>query len=245
MTIQTRAKHLVGTAGNIAYYKPKDGNIIGQKTEVKVDKIDRTQENMHDFARAASGAKLIRKALATIISDIKDFHFGRRLNIEMHKIVKSDTVNPRGHRNISDGDIGLLQGFDVNTEVAFATAFNAPVVAYINRTTGLMKVDFPSLVNASLIERPEEATHLRLSIAGASINFNTGDHLVEQKAGEHSLISSEGVNVSSLAVQLPPACTATLILALGVSFYQEENGQFSVIGNGLYNAAAFVAVSGS
>lgn len=245
MAKQTGAMQLEGTLGNFTFYKTKDGYIARLKNESKEITNDRTKENMSEFARAASGAKLIRKTFATIMSDIKDFYFARRLNSEMARVVKADTVSPRGFRNIADGDIELLQGLDVNTDMPLASAFKAPFVASIDRVSGLMKVDFPALITSSLLAKPEGVSHFRLTIAGALIDFNTGDHLVAQMAGEHLLMSKDGVTAASLEVQLPPASTASLILALGVSFYQEVNGQFYLIGDGFYNAVAFVAVSGS
>ncbi|RPD39576.1 hypothetical protein EG028_18135 [Chitinophaga barathri] len=236
---------LEGTIGNITCYKTKDGYLARQKSESKAVNNDRTKENMSEFARAASGAKLIRTTFAGILSDINDFYFTRRLNSEMARVVKADMGNPRGFRNIADGDIGLLQGFEVNTDMALLSALKAPFAVSIDRASGLMKVDFPSLITAQLVAKPEGASHFRLTIAGASIDFTTGDHLMAQNAGEHLPISNEGVTAPSLEVQLPPAGTAPLLLALGVSFYQEVNGQFYLIGNGLYNAVAFVAVSGS
>jgi hypothetical protein len=245
MAKQTGPMQLEGTVGNFTFYKTKDGFIARLKSASKEITNDRTKENMSEFARAASGAKLIRKTFASIMSDIKDFYFARRLNSEMARVVKADMVSPRGFRNIADGDIELLQGLDVNTDMPLATAFKAPFVPSIDRATGLMRVDFPALITSSLLAKPEGASHFRLTIAGASINFTTGDHLVAQNAGQYWPMSNEGVVTASLEVQLPAASTAPLFLALGISFYQEVNGQFYLIGDGFYNAVAFVAISGS
>ncbi|SIN73509.1 hypothetical protein [Chitinophaga niabensis] len=245
MAKQTGPMQLEGTVGNFTFYKTKDGFIVRLKSQSKAITNDRTKENMSEFGRAASGARLVRKTFASIISDIRDFYFTRRLNSQMARVVKADPVSPRGFRNIADGDIELLQGLDVNTDMPLTTAFKASFVPSIDRASGLMRVDFPALITSSLLAKPQGASHFRLTIAGASIDFTTGYHLVAQHAGQYLIMSNEGVVTTPLEVQLPAASTAPLILALGISFYQEVNGQFYLIGNGSYNAVAFVAVSGS
>ncbi|MRG45340.1 hypothetical protein GFS24_09445 [Chitinophaga sp. SYP-B3965] len=234
-----------GTIGDITCCKTKDGFIVRKKREPKAITDDRTKENMREFARAISGASMIRNTFAAIIGDINDYYFGRRLNSQMIKVVKSDAVNLRGFRNISEGGIGLLHGFELNSDKSLCNAFKGQFLASIDRSSGLMKVDFPTLITASLISKPEGASHFRLCITGASIDFNTGNRLVEQKEGEYLPISNEGQIVSSLEVQLLPGSTASLILSLGICFYQEVNGKYHLLGNGHYNAAAFVAVSRS
>ena len=239
------ALHSTGTKDNITCCNTKDGYIGHQKKEPKATNSDRTKENMQEYGRAITGASLIRKTFAVITDVINDYHFARRLNGRMAKVVKSDKLNPRGYRNIPDGDIELLQGLDVNTNMALAHVFNVPFSASIDRTSGLMKVDFPYPITASLIARPKGSSHFKLSIAGASINFSTGEHHFAQMEGEYLQLSKESRHIPSMEVQIPPAATAATILALGISFYQKADGKFLNIGNGLYNAAAFVAVSKS
>lgn len=245
MAKQTGHHKLQGTVGDVTYYETKDGFFAREKRTPKKVTNSRIKENMQEFARAMRGAKLIRTTFATFIDEIKDFYFTRRLASEMNKVIKADRLNLRGFRNISDGDIELIQGFEVNTDMALTTAFKAKIVPSIDRATGIMKVDFPDQVTASLISKPEGASHFRLRIGGASINFDTSEHLFTQTAGAYIPLTNLGISVPSLEVQLPAAIADPLILALGVSFYQEVNGAYYLVGDTFSNAVAFVAISGS
>jgi hypothetical protein len=245
MTKQTNAREMAHAIDYIPGNKTIEGDATPQKKKSKEITNDRTKENMQDFALAATGAKLIRQVFGFFLTDSKNSSFNLRLNQEMSRVVKADTVNARGSRNIADGNIGLLQGLEVNTDMPLTSALKAPFEAFIDRARGVAKVDFPSLITTASLNKPKGASHFLLTVAGARIDFVTGDHLYVQNAGKHLLISDEGVTAPSLEVQLPPANTATLILALGISFYDKVNRHFYLIGNGRYNAVAFVAVSGS
>ncbi|WP_343306731.1 hypothetical protein AAHN97_06425 [Chitinophaga niabensis] len=224
---------------NIKCRKSEDGFITHPKKEARATTKDQTRENMQEFARALSGATIIRNTFSEFIEAIDVSYFGHRLNSQMTKVVKSDVTNPRGYRNLYDGELHLLKGFQLNSEKRFSDALKGAFSASIDRATGLMKVVFPSLVK---IIKPEEASYFRLYLSGASIDFQTAARQVVYKSGEYMLIRNEGHILSPLEVQLPAACTSTLILALGICFYKEVDGRFSPIGKG-YNAAAFVAVS--
>lgn len=245
MTIITGALQSTGTKDNITCRKTEEGYVAYKKKEPKATCSDRTRENMLEYGRALTAASLILKMFAPITDVINDYDYPRRLSGKLAKVVKSDKLNPRGYRNIADGDIELLQGFNVNQYVALSHVLNVPISASIDRASGLMKVDFPFLVTASLIDKPRGASHFKLAIAGASVDFCTGEHLVAYMEGAYLQISKDGLRIPSMDVQLPPPDSAASILALGISFYEQGSEKLLNIGNGLYNAAAFVAVSKS
>lgn len=245
MAKQSGIIEIEGTVGSLTFYKTKDGSFVREKTKSRKITNDRVKENMQEFAKAASAGALVRKTFATIINDIQDTYLVRRLSQELARVVKSDKVNPRGFRDVSEGDIELLHGFELNSDIALSTALKTPYTAEIDRATGTMKVDVPAFVPGKLIVAPPAASHFKFTIAGAMINFETGEHLMALKAGDELLLTKTEGPAISLEVQLPVTGTAPLILALGLSFYQEVNGRFYSVGEGFYNALAFVSVSGS
>lgn len=245
MAKQSGVLQIEGTVGTLTFYKNKDGYYVRQKTTPREITNDRVKENMQEFAKAAAAGGLVRKTFATIINDIKDGYLNRRLSQELALVIKSDKVNPRGFRKISDGNIELLNGFELNSDISLNSALKTPYSTEIDRATGVMKVEVPAFIPSKLITAPPAASHFKFTIAGAMVNFDTGEHLMALKAGTELLLSNEESPVVSLEVQLPVTGTAPLILALGLSFYQEVNGRYYSVGEGFYNALAFVAVSGS
>ncbi|MCZ6992425.1 hypothetical protein OH407_24145, partial [Salmonella enterica] len=74
---------------------------------------------MAEFARAVSASKLLRMALSDAISGSKDSRMNNRLNTVMLKAVKLDQVSDRGFRNVLDGELQILEGFDFNKAAPF------------------------------------------------------------------------------------------------------------------------------
>ena len=242
---QTSVIQIEGTVGNMTFYKSKDGYLVRQKASSRVLKSDRTRENMQEFARGTVGAKYIRTAFASIIKEMKDSFLVRRLNQEMAMIIKTDMVSPRGYRNLVDADIEQLQGFEFNSDKALSSVLKTPYTASIDRATGIMKVEIEPFIPSKLIEKPEAATHFRYTIAGAMVNLGNGDHLTAQNTSEELLLTNVPGEALSMEVQLPPASAQPLLLAFGISFSQEVNGAYYPVGQGLHNAIALVAISGT
>lgn len=242
---QTSVVQIEGSVGNLTFYKSKDGYCVRQKASSRSSNSDRTKENMQEFARAAVGAKYIRTAFASIIKEMKDSFLVRRLNQDMALIIKTDTVSPRGYRNLADADIEQLQGFEFNSDKTLSSVLKMPYTATIDRATGIMKVEIDSFIPSKLIENPEGATHFRYTIAGAMVNFENGDHVTAQNTSEELLLANVAGPALSMEVQLPAAGTAPLLLVFGISFSQEVNGLYYPVGQGLHNAIALVAISAS
>jgi len=244
MATQIGPMQLQGKLGNVIFVKGKNGKnharILRPAKEVSSSVI---KENNNEFAQAAIGGKLIRTAFAEIIKGMQESLLTQRLSKALRTIVKSDTLNPRGARKISDGDVELLQGFEMNSDVALSTALKAPYSAEIDRASGVLKVEISSFIPGKLLVYPEGATHYKFTIAGAMVDFETRDRLTAQESSGELPLSNVAGESLSLQVQLPPALTAPLMLALGLSFFQEVNGNYTALGAGLHTAISLVAVS--
>ena len=93
-----------------------------------------------DFTRAASAAKLIRKSIEGHLNQATDPGAVNRLTRAMFNVVESDLTNPKGQRNIIDGDVDLLTGFDFNINATLSTVLKISYNYSIDRVTGLMSV---------------------------------------------------------------------------------------------------------
>lgn len=243
MAKQIGVMQLSGKVGNMVFYKTKNGNFARQKAESKEVSNEVLKENMNEFAQAGICGKKIRTAFAEIIKEMKDSSLTQRLSQVLSAVIKTDVLNPRGARKIADGDIELLQGFEMNADIALSTALKAPYSAEIDRAAGVLKVDIPSFIPGKMLVYPEGTTHYKFTIAGAMVDFVTKDRLTAQESsGELPLSNVAGLPLS-LQVQLPPALTAPLMLALRLSFFQEVNGRYTLLGTNLHTAIALVAVS--
>jgi hypothetical protein len=251
MARQSGLIKLNGTLGGITFYKTQDGHLAREKGGVEASRIandpnfQRTRENGAEFGAAGKAGKLLRTSLRTILQNSADNRMVGRLTSEMVKVIQADLTNPRGQRNVIDGEAELLEGFEFNIKGKLGNALYAPYTATINRTAGTLEVVLASFVPYTMIAAPAGTTHFKIETAGAEVDFENEAFVVDENAS--AIIAWD--TVATAAITLTNTVTANstkpLFLVLGVEFYQEVNGQMYPLKNGVYNPLAIVKVDGN
>lgn len=239
-----------GTLGNLTFYKSKDGYLIREKGGLDAKRIasdpafQRTRENNAEFGKAGKASKLLRNAVRFFSQNASDGKMVSRLTKEMMRVIKADAVNPRGSRNVIDGEAELLQGFEFNIHGKLSTTLYAPFIAAIDRVTGILSVEMPAFVPANTVAAPIGVTHFKLNLAGAEIDFEGNNIIVQTQSTAELPWDNVLTNAISLEASVTANSTHPLFLVLGVEFYQEVNGQMYSLKNGAFNSLSLVKVSG-
>jgi hypothetical protein len=241
---------LKGTIGNITFYKSKDGYLAREKGSLNADRIandpafQRTRENGAEFGRAGKGGKTLRTALRSLLQNISDGRMIARMTREMMKVIKADVTSARGYRNVIDGEAELLKLFEFNANSKLGTTLFAPYTASINRVSGELTVNLPSFIPVNMIATPGGTTHFKIVSAGAEIDFENDNYVVDVKSTNLLPCDNAGTAVINLINAVTANSTKPLFLALGVEFFQEVNGTMYPLKNGAFNSLALVEVSG-
>jgi hypothetical protein len=250
MAKQSGIIKLEGTIGDLTFYKSKDGMLARGKGGVDASRIQndaafqRTRENGEEFGRAGTAGKILRLAFRTFLQNSADSRMVSRLTKSMLEVIKADATSTRGQRNVLDGELEMLEGFDFNIEGKLASTLFIAYAATIDRATGELVVDIPSFSPLNAVASPNGATHMRFVSAGASIDFEAGNiEVVSSQSADISLAEAPAAAVS-LTNQITAASTHPLFLVLGVEFFQQVNGVSYTLKNGKNNALAIVRVSG-
>jgi len=242
---------LDGTIGGITFYKSQDGYLAREKGGVSAEKIandpafQRTRENGEEFGRAGKAGKLLRNAIRAMLQNASDSRMVSRLTQKMVEVVQADITNPRGQRNVIDGEAELLQGFEFNISGKLGTTLYAPYTSTIDRVAGTLEASIPSFVPLNMIAAPGGTTHFKVVTAGAEIDFENETFVMDSNASAILPWDATATAVLTLTNTVTANSTKPLFLALGIEFYQEVNGQMYPLKNGAYNALALVKVSGS
>lgn len=242
---------LDGTIGGITFYKSQDGYLAREKGGVSAEKIandpafQRTRENGEEFGRAGKAGKLLRNAIRAMLQNASDSRMVSRLTQKMVEVVQADITNPRGQRNVIDGEAELLQGFEFNISGKLGTTLYAPYTSTIDRVAGTLEASIPSFVPLNMIAAPGGTTHFKVVSAGAEIDFENETFVMDSNASAILPWDATATAVLTLTNTVTANSTKPLFLALGIEFYQEVNGQMYPLKNGAYNALALVKVSGS
>lgn len=241
---------LDGTIGDITFYKSKDGYLAREKGGVPAARIandpafQRTRENGSEFGRAGKAGKLLRNAIRGLLQNASDPRMVSRLTKEMVRVLQEDAVNPRGLRNVIDGEAELLAGFDFNINGKLGTTIYAQFTPVIDRAAGTLSINIPAFVPLNMIAAPGGTTHFKIVSAGAEIDF---ENEVFISANSETAVLPWDANPTAV-IDLVNAVTANsahpLFLMLGIEFYQQVNAQMYALRNGSFNALSLVAISG-
>jgi hypothetical protein len=242
MAKQSSIIKLEGTIGDISFYKSKDGYLARgkggvDKTRIQSDpSFQRTRENGSEFGRAGIAGRTLRTAFRPLLLNTADNRVTSRLTQEMMKVIKADEISTRGERNVLDGELELLNGFEFNSSAALGATLYMPYTPSIARETGNAVVEIPAFIPQNNIAAPKGATHLKFVSAGAEINFENGSYIMVISNSPEILIGTQTEDAITLTNALTAGSTSPIFLVLGVEFYQEVNGTFYPLNSGSYNA---------
>ena len=241
---------LDGTIGGITFYKSQDGYLAREKGGVSGDRIandpnfQRTRENGEEFGRAGKAGKLLRNAIRAMLQNASDSRMVSRLTQKMVEVIQEDTTNPRGLRNVIDGEAELLTGFEFNIRGKLGTSLFAPYIGTIDRVNGDIAIELNSFIPANMIAAPGGTTHFKITSAGAEIDFEAETFVSMNSETAILPWDMTPTVLISHVNSVTPNSTKPLFLALGVEFYQEVNGRMYPLKNGAYNPLSLVQVSG-
>ena len=249
MARQSGIIKLKGTIGDITFYKSKDGYLARQKGGVEKErflndpKFQRTRENAAEFGRAGKASKTLCTAIRPVLNKTQDSRMISRLVQAMMRVIKADQVSDRGLRNVLDGELILLQGFDFNGNAPLGATVYAPFTASIDRAAGVLSVDIPGFVPDSQIVAPRGTTHFRLVSAGVEVDFEQETFALAQSASEEIPFDNTVTADINLSNDLGiSGSDKPLFLVLGIEFLQEVNGGYYALNNGAFNALNLVVI---
>jgi hypothetical protein len=241
---------LDGTIGGITFYKSQDGYLAREKGGVSGDRIandpnfQRTRENGEEFGRAGKAGKLLRNSIRAMLQNTSDSRMVSRLTQKMVEVIQEDATNPRGQRNVIDGEAELLEGFEFNISGKLGTTLYAPYTSTIDRVAGTLAVSIPAFVPLNMIAVPGGSTHFKIVSAGTEVDFENETFVMASSETAILPWDTTATAVINLSNAVTANSTHPLFLALGIEFYQEVNGQMYPLKNGAYNALSLVKVSG-
>lgn len=240
MATQTGILGLKGTVGGLVFRK--DGSVSQKPASNKAAfnsaaSMERTRENASEFTRAANGGRLIREAFRVLIQSASDSRLTARLTQAVRAIISLDAVSDRGKRVVDKANVAALLGFNFNLVASLGQVLGLPYTMTANGADVTM--DIPSLNPLSDVRAPQGATHYRLNLASAAINFETGAYqqgAVAAPLGTQSLTAVPQANVSMMAsFAQAPGADDVVIGVVGVDFFQELNGKFYPLKNNATN----------
>lgn len=243
MAKQMSVLTLSGNIGRINFFKNRTGFQAREKGGVPKSRImsdpkfARTRENIAEFSNNAAAARMLKDAIRPAIQRFKDTRLHLRLTSRMMQVLKSDPVNVRGERQVSEGDWSLLRGLEMNG----LTPLSGTLKMAYTLSDGATEwgIDVPAFIPKDDVLIPEGASHMRVILAGAAVDFATGEKSFEIAQSAEVPVATPSAGLS-LAVQKGGLPQSHKIALVGVEFLQVVNGEFYPLNNGSNASGAIV-----
>ena len=239
---------LKGTLDDISFYKSQDGHLARAKGGIDKDKIlkdpafARTRENNSEFGRAGKGGKLIRTAIRTLLQHAKDSRVVSRLTTQLLAIIKTGPVSKRGERNLDEGELTLLNGFEFNNNGKLSTTFFGTYTPAFDRGTGEATLDLGTFSPLNGIVAPQGTTHFKLALGAAELDFVNKSFVYSEEDLGVLPYTSPDVAAATLTAPLTAGTAYPVLLVMSIEFYQEVNGEQYALNNGAFNALSVIMV---
>jgi len=239
---------LEGTIGDVSFYKTTDGYLAREKGGVDKERIkndpafQRTRENGSEFGRAGRAGRVLRTAFRLLLQNAADKKVTSRLTKEMIKVIQSDPTNDRGKRTVTEGDLGLLKGFDFNINGKLGATLFTPYETSLDRVAGELSVEIEAFVPGNTIIGPQGATHVRIVSAAAEIDFTAETFEVSVSKTNDIILGNQLENAVDLVNAVPADSALNLFMVLGLEFMQEVNGEMYPLKSGGYNPLTLVMI---
>jgi len=249
MAFQEGLIKLVGTIGGLSFYKSENDYLARTKGGATAQRIMhdprflRTREVNNEFARAGKAAKIIRVALRHLITPIADKYMTSRLVKALVRVIRTDDVNPRGKRNMTDSNIELLEGFEFNENRKLHEVLRAPFTTAVDRTIGTVKITIDNFTPLNDIAFPERATHCKLVAIAAEIDFKRELHISGSNESEALPLTTPHRNTLLLHPSLTATSEHPLFIALGIIFFQQVNNELYPLKDKTHHALTLVKVA--
>jgi hypothetical protein len=230
MARQNGPLQLTGSLGNLSFYHDKQHGYLVREKGGSNKLSARTRENAHELGEASRTGKLIRRAVRFGLGYTGDSTANQRLNSVLAKILRLDTVHPRGERTAATGvqtpeGRELLRAFVFDTERPASRMLHFPVEPADDAGNFALRHFVPVLH----LSYPQAATHVQLR--GATLFIDT--------AGDAFLAFGTAPVVAALTAQeqdlflspqqaLPPedARRGFRMEVISVVFLQESGGEW-------------------
>lgn len=142
MATQTGVIQLSGKLDKQVYYQ-RNGKAFARKVQESHQLTENSRKSGTEFGRASAAASLVRTVFSESLGTVMDNECFLRLTACFGEVIRTAHNKPKGKRDVTDGDLALLTGFQLNRYISAERILPQDPVVGISRETKL-KIALPA-----------------------------------------------------------------------------------------------------
>jgi hypothetical protein len=206
---------LSGKLDNQVYYT-RNGKKLVRKAPEKPQLSENSKKSAAEFGRAGAAASLVKPRLSFVTTPIADNGLYNRLSACFLKVIHSCYTKQHGEREVADGDLALLKGFQLNRHTNSQKVCAAEPVVNINPGTGI-SFSIPGFRLQDMVTAPPNADTLVIQLCCCACDFSGKTGLVAKTNDLH--ISLHKPFFPGAILSLPDGATNGKVLLVAINFY--------------------------
>jgi len=248
MNKQSGPIKIQATINDLTYYKRKGEYLVKSKSSVSSKRLKYSPEyaalrqHQQDFGLASTGGKLIRLAFAPLIAPVADFNCVSRLTANVLKVLQSVQANPSGKRNILDGDLNMLKGFEFNAQCGLSQVLRKSIKLTANAGNVSVSIEIPEFVPSRHLKSPQVSSHFQMILGMAATDFNNASYQSAFAETAQMPVKSSLGNTLSITCALGEMTSDPVLIVVGMRFSQLNSVVYEPVLNSGYQALSIVEV---
>lgn len=237
MAKQTGFNSYSGKLGDTVGVHRKGGNFV-RTAPKSVNMSENSLKSSKEFGYGSSACALIKKAFDPLMLRPFKGTLHNRLSEALRNVIRSGPTVMKGERNVFDGDLKLLKGFEFSDKAKLKNFFAVlPEVRLLNKELKLVLPNF--IWKESLIKSPDKADYVVLGFGFGFLDFKNYTYVLEL-APELRVGKKESFPGGSLSFPVPDAEEQAILIMMNVFFESISGKHRSKIDNQLYQGGAFL-----
>jgi len=159
-----------GAVGNVSYRISNGQNILQSRPGKGNTKVnEKSLKTNNEFSLASNRARIIRGILSPVIRKYYDGEMINRFTCVVAEAIRSNDALPVGYRDIEDGKLSILQGFEFNQHSLFSDYCNLEIVT--EATPAGLRLTIPAFVPLAKLAFPFDASHCTMKVLVSTLDL--------------------------------------------------------------------------
>jgi hypothetical protein len=211
-----------GKIGNMVGYE-RGGEGYTRASSEPYELSEESKKSASEFGRGSSASALVRQAFSTLLFPSFRKDPQNRLAERFRQVIRSGPSKDKGRRKVTDGNLGLLTGFEFNHYAASAKLIGfQPKVEFADQ---FIEVVIPGFSWQKNVHAPGRAQAMALGASCGFFDFESNRYQATQ-AAELMVEHGQSFNGASLKIPVPEAKEQVILVMMNISFLAKMGERF-------------------
>ncbi|TQM51354.1 hypothetical protein BDE36_3132 [Arcticibacter tournemirensis] len=245
MAILEKNGALRGTAGTVVFRRFRTHTVVQKLPERKKGQTLASRASACEFGLASTSAASIRDALKPVFRNRHDGAMVNRFNSAVYHSILGSRTAARGNRDLHDGDLDCLKGFEFNAESPLSEALKVKQVVSLS-PEGRIRIQMDALHSNTDLKVPakfrEMTGRFRLRFLVTALNFRS-EYYEYVAVKDVTVINGMALEAQDFEMEgtIPQGCMVLVTLSLECLMRNSTDNSIELINTLSFSPAAILA----